>query len=125
MRLATLFRQKTRKFLHSTSHSLSKLSCSKPLSPVSAVAGGDVFEPVTGFVFKWDHGEPAVKISDFEKEMSTFWTPNTDPSEKEINDKHLNTLNILYNIESNNVEDNQNDSLVIDMNAEEPKDSSL
>lgn len=68
--------------------------------------GNDVFEPVTGFVFKWDKAEPAVKISDFEKEMNAYWKPNNDPSEKKLNDKHLNSLNILYNIERNNKSEN-------------------
>ncbi|GFR01584.1 solute carrier family 22 member 6 [Trichonephila clavata] len=115
-RLADVFQRKTHKILHTTSHSISKLP------PIRTVVGGDVFEPVTGFVFKWDQAEPTVKLSDFEKELSSFWKPCYEPPEKEINDKHLNSLNILYNIETENL---QLDSLELDISSEEPKDSSL
>ncbi|GFU35747.1 solute carrier family 22 member 6, partial [Nephila pilipes] len=115
-RLADVFQRKTHKILQTTSHSISKLP------PIRTVVGGDVFEPVTGFVFKWDQAEPTVKISDFEKELSSFWKPCNEPPEKKINDKHLNSLNILYNIDT---EDPQCDSLELEINSEEPKDSSL
>lgn len=123
-RLTTLFQRKTQKFWETTSISISKLGCTKPLATVNTVVGGDVFEPVTGFVFKWDQGEPAVKITEFEKEMSAFWKPNTDPNEKKINDKHLNSLNFLYNIEQSNSDDDlQNDSLEIEINMDEPNET--
>lgn len=101
-RLAEVVQRKTQTFLRPSTNTLPKLNSPKELAPpVNVIIGSDVFEPVTGFVFKWDKAEPAVKISDFEKEMSVYWKPNNDPSEKKLNDKHLNSLNILYNIERN------------------------
>ncbi|XP_054708104.1 organic anion transporter 3-like [Uloborus diversus] len=106
-RLATLVQLKTQSLLRPSVGPISMhLSTSKQLAPISVVMGSDVFEPVTGFVFKWDKAEPAVKISDFEKEMSAYWKPNSDPNEKELNDRHLNTLNMLYNIQSSDIQSN-------------------
>ncbi|KAG8195799.1 hypothetical protein JTE90_004803 [Oedothorax gibbosus] len=123
-RLTTLFQRKTQKLWKSTSVSIPKLGCTKPLTTVNTVMGGDVFEPVTGFVFKWDQAEPAVKITEFEKEISSFWKPNNEPSEKKINDKHMNTLNFLYNIEQSNSDDDlQNDSLEIEIDMDEPNET--
>lgn len=99
-RLTDIVQRKTQMFFHPPSNSISKVTCANQLAPISVMMGSDVFEPVTGFVFKWDKAEPAVKISDFEKEMSMYWKPNNDPSKKKLNDKHLNSLNILYNIDS-------------------------
>lgn len=118
-RLANIVQRKTQMLLRPTSSSLTKLSCDKQITPISVMlGGGDVFEPVTGFVFKWDKAEPAVKISDFEKEMSAYWTPNNDPSEKKLNDKHLNSLNILYNI------DRERDAVIDIQNSEEIQNAS-
>ncbi|XP_015931060.1 organic anion transporter 3-like [Parasteatoda tepidariorum] len=70
---------------------------------------GDIFEPVTGFIFKWDADCP-VKINDLEKKHSAFWN-NNETFEKKMN----NTLNMLYNISEDNVEFQNNT----------PSDSSL
>lgn len=125
-RLADIVQRKTQLFLRPSSNSLSKITCTKQLAPISAMMGHDVFEPVTGFVFKWDKAEPPVKISEFEKEMSVYWKPNNDPSDKQLNDKHLNSLNILYNIERNNKYENdlQNVNETFDVN-EHGDDSNL
>lgn len=118
-RLADIVHRKTQLFLRPSSNSLSKITCAKQLAPISVMMGNDVFEPVTGFVFKWDKAEPAVKISDFEKEMNAYWKPNNDPSEKKLNDKHLNSLNILYNIESNNKSENDLQTIEETLDAED------
>ncbi|GIX97486.1 solute carrier family 22 member 8 [Caerostris extrusa] len=128
-RLADALQRKTQKILQTTSNSITKLGCTK--SPIHAVVGGgggggDVFEPVTGFVFKWDQAEPTVKLSEFEKELSTFWTPCNEPCEKKFFDKHLNSLNVLYNIDRNEMKDiSQNDSVELEGHLEEPTDSTL
>ncbi|GBL84378.1 Solute carrier family 22 member 8 [Araneus ventricosus] len=122
-RLTDMFQRKTHKILQTTSHSITKMGCNKP--PIRTVVGGDVFEPVTGFVFKWDHHEPTVKISEFEKELSTFWKPCNETCEKKIYDKHLNSLNVLYNIECNQADDFTSDSVELEGNSEEPRDSTL
>lgn len=126
-RLADIVQRKTQMLFRPSTNTLSKLSCSKQVAPIGVVMGNDVFEPVTGFVFKWDKAEPAVKISDFEKEMSVYWKPNNDPSEKKLNDKHLNSLNILYNIDSEDktVIDIQNNDEALENSSEHGDDSSL
>ncbi|XP_035218498.1 solute carrier family 22 member 8-like isoform X1 [Stegodyphus dumicola] len=122
-RLAFLIRCKTQRLFSPSKYSTAQMSYGKEIPPISVV-GGDIFEPVTGFIFKWDQAEPTVKISDFEKEMSVYWKPNCDPNEKKLNDKHLNSLNILYNIQSNAL-DGSNECVELQNSSEDITDSSL
>lgn len=124
-RLTSVFQKRTQRFLRTASHSVSKLGCIKPQTPEDTCPSGDVFEPVTGFVFKWDQAEPPMKISEFEKELSVYWKPNNDANEKKINDKHLNTLNILYNIDGGSEDSRSCCCIEFQDIPEEPSDSTL